>query len=133
MSDTPETDEASFDYDAQAEYWVDSEFAKKLERERDEYKRRWYEWEQWAKQVVPYFRRVPLTTDTVGMRNALTQWMEEMKDKKERTNLEISKYALTFLLSNLEDDVLEDIQDYVKTDRETLEAVLQSMINDVGK
>ena len=40
MSDTPETDEASFDYDARAEYWVDAEFAKKLERERDALKER---------------------------------------------------------------------------------------------
>jgi hypothetical protein len=32
MSDTPETDEASFDYDAQCDYWVDAEFARKLER-----------------------------------------------------------------------------------------------------
>lgn len=35
MNDTPETEDAMFDYDAQAEYWVDSEFAKKLERERN--------------------------------------------------------------------------------------------------
>jgi hypothetical protein len=39
MSETPETDEASFDYDARAEYWVDAEFARKLERERDALKK----------------------------------------------------------------------------------------------
>jgi len=117
MSDTPETDEESFDYDARAEYWVDAEFARKLERERDalkkqlseiekygaeeinaavelrsrlagalverdEYKHRWQDWERWAKQVVQYFRRVPLDTATVGMRNTLTRWMQEMKDAK---------------------------------------------------
>lgn len=117
MSDTPETDEASFDYDAKCEYWVDAEFARKLERERDalkkqlseiekygteeintavelrsrlaaalverdEYKRRWQDWERWAKQMVHHFRRVPLDATTVGMRNNLTQWMREMKDQK---------------------------------------------------
>ena len=82
MTDTPETDEASFDYDAQAEYWVDAEFARKLERERDEYKLRWQDWERWAKQVVQYSRIVPLDTDTVGIRNTLTRWMQEMKDAK---------------------------------------------------
>ena len=138
MSDTPETDAASFDYDARAEYWVDAEFARKLERamnnnrqiaekyearyfstlaerdelkkqiseiekygteeinaavelrsklaaslvERDEYKRRWQDWERWAKQVVQHFRRVPIDTATVGMRNTLTRWMQEMKDQK---------------------------------------------------
>jgi hypothetical protein len=82
MSDTPETDEASFDYDARAEYWVDAEFARKLERERNEYKRRWQDWERWAKQVVQYFRRVPLDATTVGMRNTLTRWMQEMEGKK---------------------------------------------------
>jgi len=82
MSDTPETDEASFDYDARAEYWVDANFARKLERERDEYKRRWQDWERWAKQVVQHFRRVPIDTATVGMRNTLTQWLQEMKDAK---------------------------------------------------
>jgi hypothetical protein len=117
MSDTPETDEAAFDYDARAEYWVDAEFARKLERERDalkkqlseiekywvdaelarnelrsrlsdalverdEYRRRWQDWERWAKQAVQYFRRVPLDTATVGMRNTLTHWMQEMKEAK---------------------------------------------------
>jgi hypothetical protein len=48
MSDTPETDEASFDYNAQAEYWVDAEFAKKLERERDEARRQASVWEKLA-------------------------------------------------------------------------------------
>jgi hypothetical protein len=117
MSDTSETDAASFDYDTQCEYWVDAEFARKLERERDalkkqlseiekywvdaelarnelrsklaaalverdEYKRRWQDWERWAKQVVQFFRRVPLDATTVGMRNTLTRWMAEMKDAK---------------------------------------------------
>jgi hypothetical protein len=50
--------------------------------ERDEYKRRWQDWERWAKQVVRYFRRVPLDATTVGMRNTLTHWMQEMKDAK---------------------------------------------------
>jgi len=36
MSDTPETDEASFEYDDQCSPVVDAEFARKLERERDE-------------------------------------------------------------------------------------------------
>ena len=82
MSDTPETDEATFDYDAQCEYCVDAEFARKLERERDEYKHRWRDWERWAKQMVQYFRRVPLDATTVGMRNTLTRWMQEMEGKK---------------------------------------------------
>lgn len=36
MSDTPETDEASFEYDEQCSPVVDAEFAARLERERDE-------------------------------------------------------------------------------------------------
>jgi predicted nucleic acid-binding Zn-ribbon protein len=36
MSDTPETDEASFEYDEQCSPVVDAEFASRLERERDE-------------------------------------------------------------------------------------------------
>jgi hypothetical protein len=36
MSDTPETDAASFDYDQQCSPVVDAEFAARLERERDE-------------------------------------------------------------------------------------------------
>jgi predicted nucleic acid-binding Zn-ribbon protein len=35
MSDTPETDEASFEYDEQCSPVVDAEFAARLERERD--------------------------------------------------------------------------------------------------
>lgn len=126
MSDTPETDENSWNCgdkiylsmrpDSSGD-WVLSDFARKLERERDElkkrllenekygpweviseinlrsrleaalverdeYKRRWQDWERWAKQMVQYFRRVPLDTDTVGMRNTLTQWMQERKDAK---------------------------------------------------
>jgi predicted nucleic acid-binding Zn-ribbon protein len=39
MSDTPETDEASFEYDEQCSPVVDAEFASRLERERDETKK----------------------------------------------------------------------------------------------
>ncbi len=81
MSDTPETDEASFDYDAQCEYWVDAEFARKLERERNEYKRISEDWERWMKEVLTDFR-VPYDAHTEGMRIALTYWMVDMKDRK---------------------------------------------------
>ena len=59
---------------------------KKLELERDEYKRRCQDWERWAKQMVHHFRRVPLDTATVGMRNTLTQWMQEMEDRELERN-----------------------------------------------
>jgi hypothetical protein len=71
-------------------YWVDAELARNELRsrlsdalvERDEYRRRWQDWERWAKQAVQYFRRVPLDTATVGMRNTLTHWMQDMKEAK---------------------------------------------------
>jgi hypothetical protein len=47
MSDTPETDEALFDYDSQCEYWVDAEFARKLERERNALKKQLSEIDAW--------------------------------------------------------------------------------------
>jgi hypothetical protein len=81
MSDTPETEDAIFDYDSQAEYWVDSEFAKKLERERDEARRVSEDWERWIKEVLTDFR-IPHDAHTEGMRIALTYWMVDMNDRK---------------------------------------------------
>jgi len=46
--------------------------------------------------------------------------------------IELVKYALTFLLSNLEDDVLEDIQDYYPTSREELEDTLRGMVDELS-
>jgi hypothetical protein len=88
MSDTPETDKfcpfTTYDHAGQPYQsdLVPGDFARRLELERDEYKHRWQDWERWAKQMVQYSRRVPLDTDTVGMRNTLTRWMQEMKDQK---------------------------------------------------
>jgi hypothetical protein len=52
MSETPETDAASFDYDAQCEYWVDAEFARKLERERDALKKQLSEIEKYGVEEI---------------------------------------------------------------------------------
>jgi hypothetical protein len=46
--------------------------------------------------------------------------------------IELVKYALTYLLSNLDEEVVEDIQDYVKADSEKLKATLQSMIDELA-
>jgi hypothetical protein len=85
-ADTPEADEASFDYDAQCEYWVASEFARKLERERDYYKRSDEDWERWIKEVLADFR-IPHDPHTIGMRTALTYWMVEMNEFKQTEQL----------------------------------------------
>lgn len=42
---------------------------------------------------------------------------------------EIIKYALTFLLSNLDDDVIEDISDYIgETTYEEFEKILTDIV-----
>lgn len=42
---------------------------------------------------------------------------------------EIVKYALTYLLSNLDDDIIEDMSEYVGTDDfDEVEAILQGII-----
>lgn len=43
---------------------------------------------------------------------------------------EIVKYALTFLLSNLDDDIIEDMSEYVGTDDfDEVEAMIQDIID----
>jgi len=86
MSDTPETEDAMFDHDLHCEYWVDSEFAKKLERERNEYKRISEDWDRWMKEVLTDFR-IPHDQHTVGMRVALTYWMAQMNEYKQTEQL----------------------------------------------
>lgn len=45
---------------------------------------------------------------------------------------EILKYALTFLLSNIDENVMEDIADYIgESSQEELEAKLQEMIDTI--
>lgn len=53
-----------------------------------------------------------------------------MKIEKEvEQEHEIIKYALTFLLSNLDDDVIEDLSDYIgKTNYEEIEKILTDII-----
>jgi len=53
------------------------------------------------------------------------------KPSKAFRKIELVKYALTFLLSNLEEDVIEDIQDYVVLTPFELEDTLQSMIDEL--
>jgi hypothetical protein len=44
---------------------------------------------------------------------------------------EIIKYALTYLLSNLDDDVVEDMSDFVGTNNaDEIEAILQKAIDE---
>ena len=43
---------------------------------------------------------------------------------------EIIKYALTFLLSNLDDDTIKDLSDYIgDTDKEEVESLLNTIID----
>ena len=43
---------------------------------------------------------------------------------------EIIKYALTFLLSNLDDDIIKDMSDYIgDTDKEEVESLLNTIID----
>ena len=43
---------------------------------------------------------------------------------------EIIKYALTFLLSNLDDDTIKDMSDYIgDTDKEEVESLLNTIID----
>jgi hypothetical protein len=54
----------------------------------------------------------------------------ELEQKAEVTKeYEIIKYALTYLLSNLDDDVIEDLSDYIgKTNYEEIEKILTDII-----
>lgn len=45
---------------------------------------------------------------------------------------EILKYALTFLLSNMDENVMEDIADYIgESSQEEVESTLQEMIDTI--
>ncbi len=66
---------------------VDTDFARKLERERDELKRgstencfEWQDWERWAKEVCEDFR-IPFDNHKAGIRMAITQWMADRLTK----------------------------------------------------
>lgn len=53
-----------------------------------------------------------------------------MKTEMEQEH-EIIKYALTFLLSNLDDDIVEDMADFLGTsDYEEIEGTLQKLIDE---
>lgn len=47
-------------------------------------------------------------------------------------NQSIIKYALTYLLSNLDTEVIEDLQDYVNLPEEDLEAAIQTLIDELA-
>jgi hypothetical protein len=81
MSDTPETQAESFEYDDQCIPVVSSEFAARLERQRDEARRISEDWERWIKEVLTDFR-IPHDAHTEGMRIALTYWMVDMNNRK---------------------------------------------------
>lgn len=83
MSDTPETDALGtftvFDHAGQPYQsdLVPGDFARRLERERDEARRVSEDWERWIKEVLTDFR-IPHDAHTEGMRIALTYWMVDM-------------------------------------------------------
>ena len=81
MSDTPETQTEAFEYDGQCIPVVSSEFAARLERQRDEARRISQDWERWIKEVLTDFR-IPHDAHTEGMRIALTYWMVDMNNRK---------------------------------------------------
>lgn len=54
----------------------------------------------------------------------------EEKEKETEQEFKIIKYALTFLLSNLDDDVIKDMSDFVGTnDADEIESKLQEIID----
>lgn len=57
--------------------------------------------------------------------------MKNESEKEIEQEYEIIKYALTFLLSNLESDVIEDMSDFVGTDDpDEIESILQKLIDE---
>ena len=57
--------------------------------------------------------------------------MKIESEKEIEQENEIIKYALTFLLSNLESDVIEDMSDFVGTDDpDKIESILQKLIDE---
>ena len=55
--------------------------------------------------------------------------MNHIKNEIEQ-EYEIIKYALTFLLSNLNEDIIKDMSDYIEdTDKEEVESLLQTTID----
>ena len=57
--------------------------------------------------------------------------MKIESEKEIEQEYEIIKYALTFLLSNLESDVIEDMSDFVGTDDpDEIESILQKLIDE---
>jgi hypothetical protein len=81
MSDTPETDSESFEYDQQCSPVVDAEFAARLERERDEARRISQDWERWIKEVLTDFR-IPHDAHTEQRAMALIEAVDYWKDAK---------------------------------------------------
>jgi len=56
---------------------------------------------------------------------------KQLDTEQEEPTKEIIKYALTYLLSNLDDDVVEDMSDFVGTDdADEIESILQKAIDD---
>jgi hypothetical protein len=57
--------------------------------------------------------------------------MKIESEKEIEQENEIIKYALTFLLSNLESDVIEDMSNFVGTDDpDEIESILQKLIDE---
>jgi hypothetical protein len=67
--------------------------------------------------------------------NRLNQLFDKQPTDTEQEELtkeyEIIKYALTYLLSNLDDDVVEDMSDFVGTNNaDEIESILQKAIDE---
>jgi hypothetical protein len=57
--------------------------------------------------------------------------MKNEKEKEIEQEYEIIKYALTYLISNLDDEVAEDMSEYVGTNDPTeIETILQKLIDE---
>ena len=57
--------------------------------------------------------------------------MKIEKEKEIEQEYEIIKYALTYLISNLDDEVAEDMSEYVGTNDPTeIETILQKLIDE---
>ena len=57
--------------------------------------------------------------------------LTDVENEEITKEYEIIKYALTYLLSNLDDEVVEDMSEYVGTDDpDEIESILQKIIND---
>jgi hypothetical protein len=134
MSDTPLTDAATFDYDLQCEYWVDADFARRLERamnnnrqiaekyearyfstlaERHELREKLNDWENAAKHVEedhPDERHCGCVPVLRKLLNDVRKEKDTLKSKNARL-YNIAKTAIRYLSQSYLNEFADEIRE----------------------